>query len=82
MYLQVLLPAYEFPLGMEKNRSSISDVIPAVLRLIHVWDKTEVNDPKAKELCFFLIHFTRLKFKYELDSQVYQVLEIFKGVKN
>jgi hypothetical protein len=64
----------KFTLGMEKNRSSISDVIPAVLRLVHVWDKMEVNDTKAKELCFFLIHFTRLKFKYELESQVYQVL--------
>lgn len=73
MYIQVLMPAYLFTLGMEKNRSSIGDVIPAVLRLIHIWDKMEVNDAKVKELCFFLIHFTRIKYKYELESPVYQV---------
>ncbi len=68
IYLQILLPAYQVTLGFEKNRSSIADVIPAILYLIHVWEKMDISDPKAKELCYFLVHFMKLKFKYELES--------------
>ena len=33
----------------------------------------DIVDDQARELCSFLIHFIREKFKYELESPVYQV---------
>ena len=72
-YIEILLPAYFATLGWEKNHSSIADVIPQVLYLVHFWEKLDVSDPLAKELCFFLIHFVRQKFEFELDSEIYQV---------
>ena len=59
-YIQILMPAYTFTLGLQKSRSSIADIIPGVLRLIHIWNKMEINDPEAKELCYVLIHFVKL----------------------
>ena len=67
------MPAYWLTLAMQKNRSSIADIIPGVLRLVNIWDKMELQDAKAKELCYFLIHFAIIKFKYELESPIYQV---------
>ena len=78
------MPAYQSTLGLQRNRSSIADVIPGVLYLTYVWDKMDLADyPEAKELCFFFIHFTRIKFKYELSSPVYQVysLDFFYSYK-
>jgi hypothetical protein len=73
MYIQILLPGYQFTLGMQSNHSSIADVIPSVLRLVFVWNKMEIEDAKGRELCYFLIHFLRIKFKDELNSPIYQV---------
>ena len=73
IYIQILLQPYFTTLGWEKNQSSIADVIPSVLFLIYAWNKMEIEDFKAKELCFFLIHFIREKFRYELESPIYQV---------
>jgi hypothetical protein len=72
-YIQILLPAYYTTLGWEKNKSSIADVIPQVKLLENFWNKISVSDPKAKELCYFLIHFLRINFKYELESSYYKV---------
>jgi hypothetical protein len=65
----------------KKSNSSIADVIPQVLLLIQYWDKVEVSNNEAKELCYFLIHFVRIKFKYELESPIYQVksYDVFKN---
>ena len=49
--IQILMPAYWLTLVMQKNRSFITDIIPGILRLIHIWDKMELKDAKAKELC-------------------------------
>ncbi len=76
VYIQILLPAYQFTLSLEGSNSSIADVIPGVLRLINVWDKMKIENLEARELCFFLIHFLKLKFKYELESSIYQVLKL------
>jgi hypothetical protein len=81
MYIQILLPGYQFSLGMQSNHSSIADVIPAVLRLVFVWDKMEIDCAEGKELCYFLIHFLRLKFKDELDSPIYQVIIINVAIR-
>jgi hypothetical protein len=77
-YIQILRPAYFTTLGWEKNSSSIADVIPQVLFLIDYWTKIEINDPKARELCYFLIHYTKIKCNYELNSPVYQVIYFTK----
>ena len=73
IYIQIILPAQFTTLAWERNQSSIADVIPSVLYLLYAWNKMDIEDEKARELCFFLIHFTREKFKYELESNVYQV---------
>jgi hypothetical protein len=62
-YIQILMPAYYATLGWEKNRSSIADVIPQVRFLIDFWTKFMTDDKEARELCFFLIHFVKIKFK-------------------
>jgi hypothetical protein len=62
LYIQVLLPAYYITLGWEKSRTSIADIIPAVLYLINAWNKIEVKDFEVKELCYFLIHFIWAQF--------------------
>jgi hypothetical protein len=73
-YIQILMPSYGVTLGWEKNGSSIADVIPSVLFMVNYWNKLELSDGKAKELCYFLIHFVRVKFQYELESKIYQVI--------
>jgi hypothetical protein len=73
IYIQILLPSYFTTLNWERNNSSIADVIPCVLFLIYAWKKIDIQDIKAKELCYFLIHFIREKFKYEMESAIYQV---------
>jgi hypothetical protein len=72
MYIQILLPAYAFNLGLQGSRSSICDVLPGVLHLKNKWSKYVVDD-KARELCYYLVHFIQEKFAYELDSPVYKV---------
>ena len=68
-----MAPAYFTTLGWEKNSSSIADVIPQVLFLIEYWTKLEIKNREAKELCYFLIHFIKLKFEFELGSPTYHV---------
>ena len=72
-YIQILMPSYFVTLGWEKNGSSIANVIPGVLYMINSWDKMEIKDNKARELCYFSIYFFREKFKYELESTIYHV---------
>lgn len=43
--------------------------------MINAWDKMEIAEEKAKELCYFLIHFVKEKFKYELESEIYHVIQ-------
>ena len=73
-YIQILQPAYFTTLGWEKNSSSIADVIPQVLFLIDFWNKIDIDNSKQKELCFFLIHYCKIKFEYELNAPMYHVI--------
>jgi hypothetical protein len=73
IYIQILQPAYFTTLGWEKNSASIADVIPQVLFLIDYWNKADIDDKEAKELCFFLIHYIKIKFEYELQAPMYLV---------
>ena len=78
IYIQILLPAYAFHLGLQGSRSSICDVVPGVLHLKNKWSKLVVDD-QARELCYFLVHFIQEKFEYELTSPVYLV-NMFLGL--
>ncbi len=71
-YIQILLPAYSFNLGLQGSRSSICDVLPGVFHLKNKWSKYVVDD-KARELCYFMVHFIQEKFSYELASPIYMV---------
>ena len=75
IYIQILMPSYYVTLGWEKTGSSIACVIPSLLYMINAWDKMEIAEEKAKELCYFLIHFVKEKFKYELESEIYHVIQ-------
>ncbi len=70
------MPSYFVTLGWEKNGSSIACVIPSVLYMINAWDKMEITEPKAKELCYSLIQLVKEKFKFELESEIYHVISI------
>ena len=68
-----MTPAYFITLGSEKNTLSIAGVIPQVLFLIEYWTKLDIKNREAKELCYFLIHFIKIKFEFELNSPIYHL---------
>jgi hypothetical protein len=72
IYLQILKPAYKVSIGFQKNNSNICDVIPNILHLIDFWTNLDVPVP-AKRLCRLLITCVMHKFKFELNSSIYQV---------
>ena len=72
IYLQILMPIFDFNLGLQGSRSSICDVVTGLLNLINRFSKF-VLDARASELCYFLVHFLKLKFDYELNSPIYMV---------
>lgn len=71
-YVQLLLPAYQFNLIMQKNNSSIADVVPSFKIMFSKWSRFQVNG-EYKTLCKFLISAFTQKFEYELNSNFYQV---------
>lgn len=71
-YLQILKPAYEFSIYMQTSTASISEVVPAVRRLVYMWSVLNVTE-QYKPLCQRLISSTLTKFKYELNSPLYKV---------
>ena len=82
VYIQILMPSYFVTLGWEKNGSSIACVIPSVLYMINAWDKMEITEPKAKELCYSLIQFVKEKFKFELVPFCLVILFCFSWTYN
>jgi hypothetical protein len=69
---KILLPAYRFNLGLQSTGSSIADVLPGIMFLKNRWEKANV-DPEARELCYFLVHFLQIKYRFELESPIYKV---------
>jgi len=49
-YLQILLPAFQFNLIMQKTRSTIADVLPTLIIMISKWTRMNVVG-KNKLLC-------------------------------
>lgn len=72
IYLQILLPAYHFNLGLQSTGSSIAEVLPGILFLKNRWERANV-DPDGRELCYFLVHYLQIKFKFESESPIYKV---------
>ena len=74
-YLQILLPAFQFNLIMQKNSSTIADVMPMLNILISKWTRFEISGP-YKDLCNSLIKAFKHKFKFEMESNVYAVASL------
>jgi len=72
VYLQILLPAYKLNLSLQSSKASIGEVLPGVLLLINHFERAHVDD-EARELMYFLVHFLKSNFKYELESHIYKV---------
>ena len=74
-YLQILFPAFQFSLIMQKNYSSIADVIPALKIMFSRWNRMQVFG-YAKAFCTSLINWHKKKFAYELNSDVYKTASL------
>jgi hypothetical protein len=74
-YLQILQPAYEFNLVMQRTKSTISDVIPSLKIMISKWKRMNVSGV-YRNLCNLLISAFEYKFQYEVNSNVYHVATV------
>ena len=68
-YLLILLPAYQFNLIMQKDKSSIADVLPSLEIMISKWSRMELAG-EYKILVDNLIAAFRHKFSYEVKSDI------------
>ena len=79
-YLQILLPAFQFNLIMQKTKSSIGDVLPSLNMMISRWTRMDVP-AKYRILCNNLISAFKQKFSYEIDSPIYCVASLLNVSK-
>jgi len=75
------MPAYQLNLEWQSDQASIADVVPSVLILINKYERAQV-DSEPRELCYFLVHYLKEKFNYELNSSIYHVTIILFSLKN
>ena len=54
VYLQILAPAFNFNLHMQKTTTSIGEVVPWLIRIIEIWSLFDV-DEEMEVLCDDLI---------------------------
>ena len=80
LYMQILLPAYQFSLIMQKNLASIADVLPSITIMISKWSRMEVQG-EAKQLVNLLVSSIKFKFNDELNSHVYKVASLLNVSK-
>ena len=83
IYIQILMPAYICSLLFQHDFATIGMVIPNLMKLIYDLQLFEKNleNKEHKDFCTSLIHFIKLKFKYEIESPVYKVIQIFLSSK-
>ena len=79
-YIQVLLPAYQFSLLVQKSKSSIGDVIPALLVTISKWEKMKLGGNLSLLVNYIIQEFKR-KFDFELNSEIYNAAAILETSK-
>ena len=72
-YIQILQPAYQFNLIMQKSDSVIGDVVPVLLIMLSKWRRFGVGAP-YKRFCDLLVAAFLKKFDYELNSDIYKVI--------
>ncbi|CAF1149830.1 unnamed protein product [Brachionus calyciflorus] len=80
LYLQILQPAFQFNLIMQKSKSSIADVLPALNIMLSKWNRMQVTG-NYRELCDYLIAAFKHKFKDEINSSVYCVASLLNVSK-
>jgi hypothetical protein len=71
-YLQILLPAYKFTLIMEKNDTTIAELVPSLMIMLSKWRRMEVSG-EYKNLVDLLVRSFEYKFHYECNSPIYHV---------
>ena len=74
-YLLILLPAYQFNLIMQKDKSSIADVLPSLEIMLSKWARMELYG-EYNVLRNHLIAAFKHKFSYEINSSIYSVAAI------
>jgi hypothetical protein len=73
-YVAILIPAYLFNIGLQRQSATIAEVIPSVLRAISDWNFIKnKTSPIGIKLCDLLITQFKSRFVYELNSHLYQV---------
>ena len=73
-YLAILKPAYFFNIGLQRQSTSIAEIIPSVTKCISEWDFIkEKTSSSGKQLCELLISEFKTRFDYELKSHLYLV---------
>ena len=70
----VLKHAYLFNLAMQRVNSTISDVIPSLMRILHFWKINQITTTQScQRLSSLLIDEFTKRFEYELNSDYYKV---------
>ncbi|CAF1029887.1 unnamed protein product, partial [Brachionus calyciflorus] len=80
LYMQILLPAFQFNLIMQKSKSTIADVLPTLQIMISKWNRMKVSG-NYRKLCDSLISSFKYKFDYELNSSIYAVASLINVSK-
>jgi hypothetical protein len=70
--LLIFLPAYQFNLIMQKDKSSIADVLPSLEIMLSKWVRMELYG-EYNVLRNHLIAAFKHKFSYEIKSSIYSV---------
>ena len=80
IYMQILFPAFQFSLLMQKNKSPIGDIIPTLTIMFSKWNRMEVTG-RHKKFCISLVNCFKKKFDYEINSDVYKVASLLNTSK-
>ena len=75
-YMQILMPAFQFTLIVQKMSSTIGEVVPLLNIMISKWKREKLNS-NYKILCEQLISSFVKKFDFELNSPIYFVSSLF-----
>ena len=79
-YLLILLPAYQLNLIMQKDKSSITDVLPSLKIMLTKWSRMILSG-EYDVLRNNLIASFKYKFDYELKSKYYSVAALLNVSK-
>ena len=75
-YLRILKPLYLLNINLQRDNSSIGEIIPVVLNILNKLENikmTPIMSTSCRNLCELLINELKRRFDYELNSEIYQV---------